>query len=606
MGHASFRSLAAMLEHRVATTPDADAFYSPDGTGGWKTMTWADVGARVKNIAGGLRAIGVESQDRVAVLCSTRVEWILADLGVLCAGAATSTVYPSNTAEESAFILSDSGSRVIFCENDQQVQKVLSRRADVPGLSRIIVIDGASGHDGFVTRLSELEASGAAWHKEHPGEYERIVASVAPDHLATLIYTSGTTGRPKGVILTHDCWVYTGEGMDALGFLTPSDKQLLWLPMSHSFGKVLEVAVIKIGIPTAIDGDVGKIVENCATIRPTFMAAAPRIFEKAYNRIVSTAQGGGGVKWGIFKWALGVGREVSAIRQKGGEAGGLLALKSRVADKLVFSKLRARFGGNIRFFISGSAPLSRDMAEFFHAAGLLILEGYGLTESSAASFVNRPNAYRFGTVGQPLPGTELRIDPGSGEIQMKSRGIMKGYYNLPDQTAETLTDGWLHTGDVGEVDADGMLRITDRIKDLIKTSGGKYVAPQHIEGKIKATCPLVSQALVHGNNRNFCTALITLDEEAAKGWAAAHGHASKSAAELAALPELHAHLQGFIDQVNSGLARYETLKKFAILPVDFTVEGGELTPSLKVKRKVVEQRYAAILEGFYVGEVQAV
>jgi long-chain acyl-CoA synthetase len=607
MSQESFRSVAAMFEHRVKATPDADAFYSPDGEGGWKTYLWKDVGERVRAIAGGLRSLGVTSEERVAILAATRVEWIFCDIGVLCAGGATTTVYPSNTAEECEYILNDSGSVAIICEDASQVAKVVEKRAELPNIKHVISIDGEGGHDGWVITLGDLEEKGRAWLKENPGEYEKIVESVEPEHLATLIYTSGTTGKPKGVQLVHDCWVYTGEAMDAVHFLSPSDKQFLWLPMSHSFGKVLEVAVIKIGIPTAVDGNIPKIVENLAVVKPTFMAAAPRIFEKVYNKVVSGAQEAGGVKLAIFRWALAVGKEVSAVRQKGGEPGGLLALKSRIADKLVFSKLRNLFGGNIRFFISGSAPLSRDMAEFFHAAGLLILEGYGLTESSAASFVNLPGAYRFGTVGHPLPGTEVKLAPADGEILIKSRGIMRGYYNLPEVNAETLEDGWLLTGDIGELDADGKLRITDRKKDLIKTSGGKYVAPQHLEGKLKAIgSGLISQVLVHGNARNFCTALITLDEEFIKKWAGDNGHAGKSYEELTQLPELNAKVQTCVDELNSGLARYETVKKFALLPQDFTVETGELTPSLKVKRKVVETRYKALLDGFYEGALKAV
>ena len=297
---------------------------------------------------------------------------------------------------------------------------------------------------------------------------------------------------------------------------------------------------------------------------------------------------------------MAVGREVSKLRQAGKEPTGLLAFKFKIADKLVFSKLRARFGGRVRFFISGSAPLNRDIAEFFHAAGLLILEGYGLTESSAASFVNTPNHNKFGTVGRPVPGTEVRIAD-DGEILFKGRGVMRGYYRMPEATAETLSDGWLHTGDIGEVDADGHLRITDRKKALIKTSGGKYVAPQHIEGKLKASCPFLSQAIVHGDRRNYCTALLTVDEEAIAKWAADHGQGGKSYADLAASPEVRALLQGYVDQVNATLARYETIKKFAVLPQDLSIEAGELTPSLKVKRKAVEKKYAATLDGMYDG-----
>ena len=603
----SFRSLAAMFVHRVRATPDADAFYAPDAEGGWDTLTWTDVETRVRAIAAGLRSLGITSEQRVAILCTTRVEWLLCDLGVLCAGGATTTIYPSNTPEECAFILTDSGSVAVFCEDDAQVAKLVAKRDELPHVTHVINLDGRAGHDGWVLTLDDLEERGRAYNEAEPTALDAVIDSVQPDHLATLIYTSGTTGRPKGVELTHDCWVYTGEAMDSVGFLTPSDKQYLWLPMSHSFGKVLEVAIIKIGIPTAIDGRIPNIIDNLAVIRPTFMAAAPRIFEKVYNKVVSQAQSGPAYKLKIFRWALGVGREVSQLRQRGAEPGPGLAFNLKIADRLVFSKLRARFGGRIRFFISGSAPLSQEMAEFFHAAGLLILEGYGLTESSAASFVNLPDAFGFGTVGQPLPGTEIKIAEEDGEILLRSRGIMRGYHNLPDVTAETLDpEGWLLTGDIGEMDGKNRLRITDRKKDLIKTSGGKYVAPQHLEGKLKALNPIISQVLVHGNRRNFCTALVTLDEEAATAWAIDAGLGGRSYEGLTTEEALRAHIQESVDKLNTGLARYETIKKFAVLPADFTVETGELTPSLKVKRKVVEAKYRDVLDGFYEGALREV
>jgi long-chain acyl-CoA synthetase len=598
-----FQSLAHMIRYRFSDTPEKDAFYSPTEDG-WHTWSWKDVEEHVLNIARGLRALGVGDEERAAILCSTRVEWILCDLGILCSGAATTTIYPSCTPEECEYILTDSASVVCFAENDEQVAKLAAKREQMPLLKHVITIDGRRSADGWVITLAELEELGKNWEGE---SLDVVMERIGKDNLATLIYTSGTTGRPKGVELTHDCWLYTGEAMEELGFLTADDTQYLWLPMSHSFGKVLETAVIRVGIPTAIDGRIPKIIENLSVIKPSFMAAAPRIFEKVYNKVVTGAKDAGPVKYGIFRWALGVGREVSALRQQGKEPGGLLALKGKIADRLVFSKLRARFGGNIKFFISGSAPLSLEMAEFFHAAGMLILEGYGLTESSAASFVNRPDAYKFGSVGLPLPGTEIKIEEEDGEILLRSRGIMRGYYNLPDVTAETLTeDGWLRTGDIGKIDARGMLRITDRKKDLIKTSGGKYVAPQHLEGKLKALCPYLSQVLVHGNNRNFCTALVTLDPESIPKWADDEGIGTLSSVEIAGHGKTNGMIQSAVDELNSGLPSYETIKKFYIVPEDFSVESGELTPSLKVKRKVIEDRYKLVLDGFYEGSISTI
>jgi long-chain acyl-CoA synthetase len=344
----------------------------------------------------------------------------------------------------------------VIAENGEQLQKLRSQRAAIPRVKKVIVIDGFQGQDDWALSLADLEELGKRFNKENPKALEAIIDAVSPDRLATLIYTSGTTGRPKGVALTHDCWCYEGLAMAQIGTLVPEDKQYLWLPLSHSFGKVLEVACLQVGLPTAIDGRIDKIVDNLGVIRPTFMAAAPRIFEKVYNRVVTGAREAGGIKLAIFQWAVPVGMRVSKLRQQGKEPTGLLALQYRIADKLVFSKLRARFGGRIRCFVSGSAPLNRDMAEFFHAAGLLILEGYGLTETSAASFVNRTDNYAFGTVGIPVPGTEVKIAESDGEILLRGRGIMRGYWKLPEITAETIdADGWLHTGDIGELDAEG-------------------------------------------------------------------------------------------------------------------------------------------------------
>jgi len=397
----------------------------------------------------------------------------------------------------------------------------------------------------------------------------------------------------------HDNWTYEGASVDQLGLLRPDDLQYLWLPLSHSFGKVLLAAQLAIGFASAVDGRADRIVDNLGVVRPTFMAGAPRIFEKVYARVEGLAAEEGGARLRIFRWAVGVGRQVSRLRQQGRSPGTLLAARNAVADRLVFSRIRARFGGRLRYFVSGSAALSRDVAEWFHGAGMLILEGYGLTETSAATFVNRPTDARFGTVGQPLPGVEVRIAD-DGEVLLRGPGIMRGYHRLPEQTAETLDhDGWLHTGDIGELDADGFLRITDRKKDLIKTSGGKYVAPQPIEVMFKAICPLASQLVVYGDGRNYCTALVALDPDELAAWARRHALAGTDYATLAARDDIRAVVAAGIKELNSRLNRWETIKDFRILDHDLTVEDGELTPSLKVRRRVVETRYRPVLDEMY-------
>ncbi|MCX4242799.1 AMP-dependent synthetase/ligase [Paraliomyxa miuraensis] len=602
-------TVADVFLHRVSESASEVAFQFPKGSG-WDTLTWKQTGDRVRRISMGLQALGLRPEERCAILSTTRIEWILADLGILCAAGATTTVYPSNTPAECHFILDDSQTRFVFAEDAEQVAKLVEIRDRLPKLEKVIAFESAAKPKGaaadWVISLEDLEALGRGHDEANPEQYEATIEAIEPTHLATLIYTSGTTGQPKGVELLHECWVFTGDGVAEIGMLTKDDHQYLWLPLSHSFGKVLESTQLRIGFRTTIDGRIPKLVENLAVVQPTFMAAAPRIFEKVYNKVVTGAQASP-VKWKIFRWALGVGRRASALRQKRQEPAGLLALQLRLADKLVFSKLRARFGGKIRFFISGSAPLSREMAEFFHAAGIIIYEGYGLTESSAASFVNRPDSFEFGSVGRPVSGVKVKIDPDNGEVLLGGRGIMRGYHNKPEATADALDgEGWLHTGDVGEMTAAGNLKITDRIKDLIKTSGGKYVAPQNLEGRLKAQCPYISQVIVHGNNRNFCTALITLDEESIGAWKAEQGLGDVPYAKLGEQAAVHQMLQEAVDRLNAELASYETIKKFAVLPKDLTVEGGELTASLKVKRKVVEKEYAEVLDGFYEGSIQKV
>ncbi|GAA4831892.1 AMP-dependent synthetase/ligase [Saccharopolyspora rosea] len=600
----SFRSIPDMFRHRVEESGGSEAFRYPVD-GGWRSLTWAQTRERVRAIALGLHSLGVTSQQRCGILSSTRMDWILADMGILCAGGATTTIYPTTTPEDCTYIISDSGTVIVFAEDDDQVAKLRSQRDSLPELTRVITFDGTSDGD-WVLRLEELEERGRALADEQPELFEELIGKVDTEDLATLIYTSGTTGRPKGVRLVHANWLYEAEAIKALGddLLTPDDVQYLWLPLSHVFGKVLQMGQIRLGFPTAVDGRVDKIVDNLAQVRPTFVAGAPRIFEKVYNKVVMQAKEGGELKYRIFRWACEVGIRASRMRREGQQPGALLRLQCAVADRLVFSKLRERFGGRLRYFISGSAALAPDIAEFFQVAGVPIMEGYGLTETSAATFVNRPEDYRLGTVGKPLPGTEVRIAE-DGEVLVRGGGVLRGYHGLPEETAAVLDpDGWLHTGDIGELE-DGFLRITDRKKDLIKTSGGKYVAPQTVEGKLKALCPYVSNVVVHGEKRPYCTALITLDEEAITAWAQHNGLAALTYEQLTRHAKVHELVGTSVDELNAGLARHETIKKFAILPRDLTIESDEITPSLKIKRRVVERNHGEVLDEMYPNTVQA-
>ena len=608
MSDRTFKSLVEMFHHTVEAAPDAEAMIGRRD-GAWYSQSWREMAGQVRRVACGLLGLGLEKSQRCAILSATRPEWVVVDLAILAAAGATTTIYPSNTAEESAYIIGDSGAVVAFAENPAQAAKLVEMGSRVPSLRQVILIEGEppeGGAGGWMTTLAELEEQGRAWDAAHPGGYEASVAAVGPDDLATLIYTAGTTGKPKGVMLAHDNWLFEAEAIEDIGLLSGEDKQFLFLPLAHSFAKVLQVAFLRIGVPTVIDGSIDELADNLGATHPTVMGAVPRVFEKVYNRVVTGAREAGGLKYKIFLWSLGVGRRVSALRQVGREPTGLLALRYRVADKLVFSKLKARFGGRIRFFVSGGAPLAREIAEFFHAADILVLEGYGLTETSAATFVNRPTRFKFGTVGLPVPGTEVKI-AADGEILIRSRGVLRGYYNRPEDTAEALEpDGWFHTGDIGVLDEGGYLKITDRKKDIIVTAGGKNIAPQNIENRLKAGSRYISQVVMLGDRRPFCVALITINEETVGRWAAEQGITYRDYADLAARPEVFRLISDAVEENNRGLASYETIKKIHLLDHDFSQESGELTPKMSIKRKVVEERNRAILEGFFAETLERV
>jgi long-chain acyl-CoA synthetase len=592
-------SVGRMFYDRVAATPSAEAFRYPV-PGGWESVTWGQAADTVTTVAAGLLALGIGPQERVAIASSTRIDWLYADLAVMCAGAATTSIYPSTGVEDIGYVLTDSGTRLVFAEDDTQIAKLRALRDHIPDVIRVVTFDGQADGE-WVLSLADLQALGARHLVDHPSAVDEAVAAVRPEHLATLMYTSGTTGRPKGVELPHRCWTYVGAGAESIEILSIDDLQFLWLPLSHSFGKMLEAVQLQIGFPTAVDGRMDNIVENLATVRPTFMAGPPRIFEKVHSSVVQTMQEEGGAKLTLFTWAFDVGTQVSRDRLAGKQPSWPLRAQHALADRLVLAKVRNRLGGRIRFMVSGSAALSQDVATWFHAAGLVVLEGYGLTETSAAACLVRPLEPAFGVVGPPLTGTEISIAP-DGEILVRGPGVMSGYHNLPEATAEALSpDGWFASGDIGEIDATGQLRITDRKKDLMKTSGGKYIAPQTIEVMFRAVCPLASQMLVHADRRNYATALITLDPDALAQWARARGLAASDYATLAADPAVRDYVQASIEELNGRLNRWETIKDFRILDHDLTVEADELTPSMKVKRKVVEGKYQALLDSMYSG-----
>ncbi len=595
-------SIAHLFRHRVAQSGSKQAFQYFRGEV-LEHLTWDETKERADAWAAGLIALGVGLEDRVAILSTTRLDWALADLAIMSAGAATTTIYPSSAAADVAYIVADSDSRIVFAEDDVQIQKLREHRDETPQVLQVVTFAGSAelvDGDDWVISTDQLAELGRELLSRDADAVDTRVDALTPEHLSTIIYTSGTTGRPKGVLLPHDAFVYEGAAVDSMSILGEDDLQFLWLPLSHVFGKLLLVLPLQIGFPTAIDGRIDKIVDNLAVIKPTFMGAAPRIFEKAYARISMMFEQESGVKRRLIDWALGMGAQVSALRERGEEPSGMLARQHAIADKLVLSKVRERFGGRIRFFISGSAALNPDVARWFGSVGLLIIEGYGLTETSAASCVNRPTpgCYTFGSVGWPLPGTEVRTGE-DGELLIRGPGVMRGYHQLDDATAEPLVDGWFRTGDIGTVDERGFVRITDRKKDLFKTSGGKYIAPSVIETMFKGICPYVSQFVVYGEGRSFASALITLDADAMTGWAAANGMKGRSYTEVVGSVEVRNLVQGYLDELNSRLNRWETIKKFTLLERDLTVEEGELTPSLKLRRRVVTDRYRSELDALY-------
>jgi long-chain acyl-CoA synthetase len=588
------RNLVALFEAQAKALADGTAV-KVKRDGRWEDVSWSELARRARDVADGLAAIGLEPGDRVAIIGETNLEWILADLGILGAAGITVTIYQSNKAADCQYILADSGARFVFCDTDLQVAKIRDVRGKLPALEGIIRATGMAA-DPFERTLAEVERLGAEWRRENPDAHASRLAAVGPDSPASFIYTSGTTGNPKGVILTHANWVYEGNAIEQLRIIGPADLVLMFLPMAHSFAKVIEAVWFATGAKVAFVESLEKLLDNASEVRPTVMPSVPRIFEKAYNTVVSKGLATPGLKGKLFQLAMESFDQYAIAAEQGKNYS---SFGFTIGKKLVFPKLthalNERFGGRMRLFVSGGAPLSPKIAHFFDVLGFTILEGYGLTESSAGTFVNRPGKNRIGTVGPPVPGTEVRIAD-DGEILIKGGGVMQGYYNAPAASAEVLKDGWLYTGDIGYLDEAGHLKITDRKKDIIVTAGGKNVAPQNLENDLK-TEPLISQVMVHGDRRKFLSALVTLNEENARKWASDHG--VPAGAALHEDPRVRAQIQKAIDALNARQSSYSTIKRFAIVPRDFTQDSGELTPTLKVKRKVVTQNYKDLLDSFY-------
>lgn len=565
--------------------------------GAWCEISWQELRDTVRHVAKGLLTLGLQAGDRVAILSDSRAEWVQCDLGIMAAAGITVPIYASSTPDQAAYILQNSGATAIFVDTTAQLDKILAVRDQVPTLKHIIVMtDNPPGADDAILTLADLIQRGRD-AADQETVLEQRLQGLTPEHEATYVYTSGTTGPPKGVVQTHGNHLFMMESGGAILDIGEGDVNLLFLPLAHSFARFESFLGFYKGWTTAFAEGIDALSQNMREVRPMLVVSVPRVYEKVYASVQAGAAGSA-VKQAIFNWCVGVGRQASRLLQQGQPLPPGLRLKRGLAHRLVFGKLHAALGGRLRYFVSGGAPLAREIAEFFHAAGLLILEGYGLTETCPALTANRHDNFKFGTVGLALPGVELRLGD-DGEILARGPNIAKGYYQRPEATAEVFLDeGWFATGDIGEIDADGFLRITDRKKDLLVTAGGKNVAPQNIENLLKGD-PLISQAMVYGDRRPFLTAVLTLDMEAATAYARELGISGETAAELAENPQVRTLLEGRVERVNQRLAPYETIKKFVIAREDFTEASNELTPTLKVKRQVVTQKYQADLDALY-------
>ncbi|MEP7087537.1 MAG: long-chain fatty acid--CoA ligase [Gemmatimonadota bacterium] len=555
---------------------------------------------RVRHVAFGLKALGIPAGNRVAILSENRPEWAIADYACLMSGMTDVPIYPTLPAEQIAYILRDSGAVAIFISSKEQAAKVALVRDQLPALQHVIVFD-EDAVTGAAIRIAALEAKGAAtMTPDAAAEYRAYALAITPDQVATIIYTSGTTGEPKGAMLTHGNIASNVSAALQLLPMDTTDTSLSFLPLSHIFERMVDYLMFAGGVSIAYVETMDTIAQNMKEVRPTIVVSVPRIYEKIHSRITDTAMHAGGAKRAIFLWAQAVGERWTDVMLVGKKPGMLLGFEHAVADKLVFSKVRAAVGGRLRYFVSGGAPLSPEINRFFYAAGLKICEGYGLTETSPVIAVNSPKRFTIGTVGEPMPGVEVKIAP-DGEILTRGPHVMKGYFNKPEATAEAIdADGWFHTGDIGTLE-DGLLRITDRKKDIIVTANGKNIAPQPIENSIRAN-KYVVQAVMIGDRRKFPLVLVVPNFDQLTRWANYKNIAVKDHHDLLANPLVQAKMEREVIGELGKFASFEKPKKVVLLEQDFTIENGELTPTLKVKRRTVDRKFRALIDAAYTAE----
>jgi len=588
------KSIYELFKNICEKNRDKIAYRYKSGTN-WKPVTWGEHQETCKKISKSLMALGIEKDDKVNILSWTRLEWIQVDMATVSIGAVTVGIYHSSLPDDCAYIINHSDAAVLIVENQDQLDKISKVRNNLPHLKHIVIIDGEpSGVKGVMT-WQEFMSKGMNVADD---EFLARTAEIRPEDVASLVYTSGTTGIPKGAMITHENLVFTSWSALQSILVQPHFETLLFLPLPHVFARIIVYVCIRAALTVNIGESMDKAADNLKEVRPHFFATAPRAYERTYIRITSSVQDSGGIKYKIFKWALRVGYAVSQLQQQKRPVTGLLAFKHKLANKLVFSKIQAALGGNLVYAISGAAPLNKALAEFFHACGILILEGLGMTENTSFTNVNLYDNYKFGTVGPPGPEIEQKIAP-DGEVLFRGRNVMLGYYKNPEETAETIDkDGWLYTGDIGAIDDDGFLRITDRKKDLIITSGGKNVAPQRVEN-IMLTSRYIGQVVVYGDRKKYLTGVVTLNQGQVGEWATKQGIQLSSWEELCKHPKVVELINNEVQEKNKSLSSFETLKKVIISPNEFSVKSGEQTSSLKIKRKVVTEKYRARLDALY-------
>jgi long-chain acyl-CoA synthetase len=587
----------------VARHGDRPALRYKEG-GTWKGITYAEYGKRVRALACGLVELGAAFGDRIALLSENRPEWVIADQGILMVGAATVPVYSTLTPKQTAYIVHDCGAKIAIVSTAKQLEKLWEVRADLPQLKHVVVMSDFSqpaGDGPQVLRWADVLELGARCDEKHASELKSRIHDIGTDTLASIVYTSGTTGEPKGAMLTHGNFGSNMvEACPLLG-LTPNDTSLSFLPLSHVFERIVNYAFIYGGACQQFAESIDTVPANLQEVHPTVMASVPRLYEKIKARVLDKVAQDSSFKQGVFKWAMEVAKEYREAREAGKGVSFALALKHSLADRLVFSAIRERTGGNLRACISGGAPLPADVGQFFDAIGIKVIEGYGLTETSPVICFNRLDDIKYGTVGKPIPGVEVKLAE-DGELLCRGPNVMKGYYNLPEATAQAIdADGWFHTGDIAEIDADGRIKIVDRKKEILVMSNGKNVAPQPIENAIKGT-NLVEQCMLIGDRRNYISALIVPNFEALKGFLKEHRLENLSVEEQLANPQVVGLFKAEVDKACESFARYEQVKKFTLLPRQFDPAKNEMTPTLKVKRKVISENFAKEIEAMYASE----